>query len=130
AAWSPRRGAWPRSHRTRAPPPPRRRSSLRVVVAEHAHLELAGLDGSLDQELAVEAGCQPKALDQLLAVVGLGGADARARVRKLRETRIAKLLLHQAHERLRILLEVPTGDRQVVHHRQADSLECLLHVDL
>src|SRR6202022_2090788 len=103
---------------------------LRLIVAEHADLELTRIDGPLDQQLAIEARREAQARDQLGAIVGLRGADARARVRELREARIAQALLDQGDEGGRGALVLPPGYGERVDDRQAGGGEGAFHMDL
>src|SRR5438132_2138929 len=80
---------------------------LRLIIAEDADLQLTSIDRPLDQQLAIEAGCEAQAGDELGAVMGLGGAHARPGGGELREAGIAEPLRDRGDERLRVLLVLP-----------------------
>ena len=108
---------------------------LRVVVAEHRHLDLAGVGhGGLDDDLAVELRGEVDGGRQRLRRLRLGDAHARPEVRGLHEHRESEALRDARGDDVPLCRPLAPGERQVAGHAQPgrgeqDLRDGLVHAD-
>src|SRR5438876_1262148 len=98
-----------------------------LVIAEHAHLDLAAGDGALDEDLPVVARRPVERPGQGARVADLADPDGRAEIRRLDEAGEAEGLRDPARDALGRPPPFVAGHHEVLDDGQAVGLEHRLH---